>query len=161
MDAVIMDASLDARDLVFLASSLCEQGFENIIIFSHLSEKDFFLMQISLFEMGVPAIPLRCNKGESAGDLLKSIRGSLQGSFLLVYSPSICGYDIEEARKIHRKSGKCATLLLSSSRLAGVYLENEIFDYLEISSNFEAGAIGRIFEDDEGAVYNLSSYEFS
>lgn len=159
MDAVVMDASLDARELVFLASDLCEEGFENIILFSHLSEKDFFYMQISLFEMGVPAIPLRCNEGDDARSLLKAIRGSLQGSFFLVYSPSICGYDIERARKEHRRSGKCATLLLTDSHLAGVYLESEIFDYLEISSDFEKGALMRIFEDDEGAIYNLSSYE--
>ena len=161
MDAVIMDASLNARELVFLASDLCEEGFENVILFSHLSERDFFHIQISLFEMGVPAIPLRCNEGAGAGKLLKTIRGNLHGSFLLVYSPSICGYDIEKARKEHRKSGKGATLLLTDSHLAGVYLENEIFDYLEVSSDFERGALVRIFEDDEGAVYHLSSYEMT
>ncbi len=160
MDAVIMDASSDAREIIELTSLLYSEGFGNIIIFSHLGEKDFFFMQISLFESCVPAIVLKCNKGESSRDLLKSIKGSLTGSFFVVYSPSISGYDIELARKEHRKSGKGATLLQSSSRLSGVYFESEIFDYLEITTDLEREAISRIIEDDECAVYNLSSYDF-
>ena len=159
MDAVIMDVSSDAREIIELVSFLCEEGFENIIVFSHLGEKDFYLMQISFFEGGIPAIPLKCSKGESRSDLLKSVRGSLTGSFLVVYSTSLSGYDIEEAREAHRKSGKGATLLLSFSTLEGVYFENEIFDYLEMTSDLERGAISRIFEDDEGEIYYLSSYE--
>ena len=145
MDAVIMDASNDAREIVELAALLCEEGFENVIIFSHLNEKDFFLIQISLFESGVNAIPLKCSKGEKTSDLLKSVKGGLTGSFLLVYSPSICAYDITSSRILHRKSGKCATLILGENRLYGVYLENEIFDYLEKENDLEREALPRIF----------------
>ena len=159
MDAVIMDASNDAREIVELASCLYSEGFENIIIFSHLDERDFFLIQISLYESGVNAIPLKCGKGEKTSDLIKAIKGSLTGSFLLVYSPSICAYDIVASRALHRGSCKCATIILGESKLYGVYLESEVFDYLEITSSLEREALPRIFADDEGGVYYLSSYE--
>ena len=134
------------------------EGYDDFIIFSSF-DASFSSLESEIFKYEVRAAYVKTPNIISTYDALKSIKGSLGESFLIVYSSEIEKFDLSDAHLYHKTTTELATLLSTEKITAGIFLEAEVFDYMIEPKHFEREVIKRIFEDGDASVYNVLSYE--
>ena len=91
--------------------------------------------------------PINCLEGEGTSQRLLFIKGSLNDTFLLVYSEDIISCDMDMLYQTHKNEGNLATTLVYKDRMVACMLENEIFDYALDGFNFEKEVLERVGQD--------------
>jgi NDP-sugar pyrophosphorylase family protein len=137
---------------------LIDEGIGEFIIFSYAFKKSQEF-QNELFKNGVSATFLDLNRKIGTYDALNLIKGSINDTFLLVYSCEVCKFDLNDAHFYHKSSDNVATLLTNNRITAGIFLDSGITDYMIEPCHFERVLLKRIFEDGEAGVYNILAYE--
>jgi mannose-1-phosphate guanylyltransferase len=158
MKAVVLLNQNEEEKIEKVVNSLLSEGIGEFIIFSCKLENKQGLKD-KLDKNGIKATFIDLNKRISTFDALDLIRGSLESTFLLVYSEGICDFDVNDAHFYHKANHMVATLLSDDKMSYGIFLENDIFDYMIEPSHFEKVILKRIFEDGEAGVYSILSYE--
>lgn len=158
MKAVILLNQNEQQNIEAVVENLCNEGIGEFIIFSYAYKKSQEFAD-KLEKIGVKATFIDLNRKISTFDALDLIRGSLENTFLLVYSERVSEFDINDAHFYHKSSGTVATLLSNDKLTAGIFLESDIFDYMIVPSHFERVILKRIFEDNEANIYNALTYE--
>ncbi len=159
MKAVLILNQNEQQNTEKVIKALVNEGIGEFIIFSYLYKKSQAFGD-ELSKDGINATFIDLNRKICTFDALDLIRGSLDDTFLLVYSSQLCDFDINDAHYYHKTSTKIATLLSNEKLTSGIFLENDIFDYMIEPRHFERVILKRIFEDDEASVYNALTYEF-
>lgn len=158
MKAVLLLNPNEQKNTESVIKLLARDGIGEFIIFSYNYKKNQALID-ELQNEGIEATFIDLNKRLCTYDTLDLIKGSLNDTFLLVYSSLISAFDVNDAHYYHKTSSKIATLLSNEKQTSGIFLESDIFDYMIEPCNFERVILKRIFEDDEASVYNILTYE--
>ena len=158
MKAVLLLNQNEQQNTENTIKSLANEGIGEFIIFSHQYKKSQQFID-ELTKNGINATFIDLNRRISTFDALDLIKGSLNDTFLLVYSDEVSNFDINDAHYYHKSNEKLATLLSSDKLTAGIFLENDDFDYMIEPNHFEKVIIKRLFEDDEALVYSALTYE--
>ena len=133
---------------------MLDYGIDSFIIFTKLDKKERYILENELLVWGIKGIVLK--DGGSTFEELSLIRGSFSDTFLIVYSSEISKFDLVKSYKHHKNTSKICTLLSTSQKTVGIFLEIEIFDYMAMPRHFEREVIKRTFEDDEASVYSTN-----
>lgn len=129
------------------------EGYNDFIIFSTIDISKSCILESDIFKYEANIAYITTNNPISTYDALSSVRGSLGTRFLVVYSDEIEKFDLYKARKYHKSTTNLATLLSTEEKTAGIFFENEIFDYMIEPRHLEREILKRIFEDGEASIY--------
>ena len=123
-------------------------GYDDMILFTKKSENSLEREELKYYlTNGIKITAINALENESTSQRLLFIKGSLNNSFLVVYSSSITSCDIDNLLDIHKNDGNLATTLVFEGRMVACVLENEIFDYPLDEYNFEKEILKRVGQD--------------
>lgn len=159
MKAVLLLNQNEQENTEKTIKALASEGIGEFIVFSYAFKKSQALID-ELQNSGIEATFIDLNRKICTYDALDLIRGSLDDTFLLVYSGEVCNFDINDAHYYHKTTSNIATLLSNEKITSAIFLENGIFDYMIEPNHFEKVILKRIFQDGEASVYNALTYEF-
>jgi hypothetical protein len=152
MKAVIKGSS--RNEIKYIIDYLLDYSIDSFIIFAKLDKRERYILENELLIWGIKGVVLK-DEG-STFEELSLIKGSFTDTFLIVYSSDISKFDLVESSKYHKNASKICTLLSTSQKTVGIFLEVEIFDYMTLPKHFEWEVIKRTFEDDEASVYSTN-----
>ena len=158
MKAVLLLNQKEQANTEKILNHLTKEGIGEFVIFSYQYKKNQNFTN-ELEKNGVKSTFIDLNRKISTFDALDLIRGSLNSTFLLVYSQEISNFDISDALFCHKSSGVVATLLSNDEITSGIFLESDIFDYMIEPKHFERVILKRIFQDGEALIYSPLAYE--
>ena len=123
-------------------------GYNEIILFIKNSENYFSKEEkIYFLTNDIKLTIVNCLDMESTSQKLLYIKGSLDNTFLAVYSSKIIFADLDKLYLFHKSATNIATLLIYEEKMIACLLENEIFDYSLNSLNFEKEVLKRVGQD--------------
>ncbi len=141
---------LDGKNANKIISHFIAYGFSSFIVFSADKEK----IDTEYYRLNnVEVLPVKSFEAESTRDKLLKIKGSLTGRFFIVYSSQIVDFPLDDVVLKHLLSQKAVTLIQSKNKLCSALVEEELFDYIGMSKDFEREALLRIGEDRELLIY--------
>ncbi|MBE6674376.1 MAG: hypothetical protein E7596_04630 [Ruminococcaceae bacterium] len=142
---------LDYKNANKIINHFVAYGFKSFIVFTkdnNTVDSDYYrLNNIEVFNVNAFLT-------ESTRDKLLKIKGSLIGRFFIVFSSGITDFSLDEIVLNHLLSQKTVTLIQSKNKLCSALAEQELFDYIDTSKNFELDTLTRIGEDNELMLYN-------
>ena len=133
------------------------EGYDDFIVFSLIDISKSCVLDSDIFKYETKIAYISTLKPLSTYDALNSVKGSLSNGFLVVYSKEIEDFDLHYAYKYHKSTTELATLLSTEKITAGIFFENEVFDYMKEPKHFEREILKRIFEDHEASIYKHDS----
>lgn len=123
-------------------------GYNDMILFVKDSESYFSKSEKSYFITNdIKLTVVNSVEMESTSQKLLYIKGSLDNTFLLVYSNKIIFADLDKLCLMHKNETNLATLLIHNEKMIACLLENEIFDYSLENFNFEKEILKRVGQD--------------
>ncbi|MBQ7353601.1 MAG: hypothetical protein IJW54_06355 [Clostridia bacterium] len=123
-------------------------GYNDIILFVKDSESYFSKSEKNYFITNdIKLTVVNSIEMESTSQKLLYIKGSLDNTFLLVYSNKIIFADLDKLCLMHKNETNLATLLIHHEKMIACLLENEIFDYSLENFNFEKEILKRVGQD--------------
>lgn len=141
-------------EIKYIIDFLLDYNIDSFIIFANLDKRERYILENELFVWGIKGVVLKDEGGTF--EELSLIKGSFNDTFLVVYSSEISKFDLVESSKYHKNTSKICTLLSTTKKTVGIFLEIEIFDYMTLPRHFEWEVIKRTFEDDEASVYSIN-----
>lgn len=141
---------LDSKNANKIINHFVAYGFSRFIVFTDNEKIDTAYYRLNNIEV----LPVKSFGAESTRDKLLKIKGSLTGRFFIVYSSQITDFFLDDVVLKHLLSQKAVTLIQSSNRLCSALVEEELFDYIGMSTDIEREVLMRIGEDSELAIYN-------
>lgn len=142
------------KEIRYTIDFLLDYGIDSFIVFAKLDNRERYILENELLVWDIRAVVLEDN--DTTYEKLQLIKGSFTDTFLIAYSSEISNFDLIKAYKYHKTSTKICTLLSTTQKTVGIFLEIEIFDYMDKRKHFEKEIIRRAFQDDEANIYNLT-----
>ena len=125
-------------------------GFDSFVIFG----KNITKAALKYYSLnGIEIIMLNSMQNQSTKEKLTNIKGSLNESFIIAYSCSVCDFDLDKIKKYHRKGQCTATAVQSQKKLCALMCDCEIFDFFDNTVSFEADVILKLGENNELNIY--------